>query len=51
MQRWIVPRLGDKKIDRLRPDDFDRFYVELRKHLGAVTPLDSRQRLADLSPN
>src|SRR5437588_2840377 len=39
VQRWIVPRLGDKKIDRLRPDDFDRFYVELRKHLGAASVL------------
>jgi integrase len=39
VQRWIVPRLGDKKVDRLRPDDFDRFYVELRKHLGAASVL------------
>jgi hypothetical protein len=30
VQRSIVPRLGDKKIDRLKPDDFDRLYVELR---------------------
>jgi integrase len=39
VQRWIVPRLGDKKIDRLRPDDFDRLYVELRKHLGTASVL------------
>lgn len=41
VQRWIVPRFGDKKIDRLRPDDFDRFYAELRKHLGAASVLKS----------
>jgi integrase len=39
VQRWILPRLGDKKIDRLRPDDFDRFYAELRKHLGTASVL------------
>jgi integrase len=39
VQRWIVPRPGDKEIDRLRPDDFDRLYVELRKHPGAASVL------------
>lgn len=34
-----MPRPGDKEIDRLRPDDFDRLYVELRKHPGAASVL------------
>jgi integrase len=37
--RWIMPRLGEKKLERLRPDDLDRFYTELRKHLSPASVL------------
>jgi integrase len=39
LRNWIVPRLGEQKIDRLRPADFDRFYASLRKHLSAASVL------------
>lgn len=36
---WILPRLGDRKVDRLRPDDLDRLYTELRKRLSPASVL------------
>jgi integrase len=39
LRNWIVPRLGEKKVDRLRPADLDRFYASLRKHLSAASVL------------
>jgi integrase len=34
-----VPRIGEKKVDRLRPADLDRFYASLRKHLSPASVL------------
>jgi integrase len=39
LRNWIVPRLGEQKIDRLRPADLDRFYASLRKHLSPASVL------------
>ena len=39
LRNWIVPRLGEKKVDRLRPADLDRFYASLRKHLSPASVL------------
>jgi len=39
LRRWIVPRLGEKKLDRLRPSDLDRLYAELRPHLSPLSVL------------
>ncbi len=39
LRNWIIPRLGEQKIDRLRPADLDRFYASLRKHLSPASVL------------
>jgi integrase len=39
LRNWIVPRLGERKVDRLRPADLDRFYASVRKHLSAASVL------------
>jgi integrase len=39
LRNWIVPRIGEKKVDRLRPADLDRFYASLRKHLSPASVL------------
>jgi integrase len=39
LRNWIVPRLGERKVDRVRPADLDRFYASLRKHLSAASVL------------
>lgn len=39
LRRWIQPRVGEKKLDRLRPSDLDRLYTELRPQLGAASVL------------
>lgn len=39
VRRWILPRLGDKKVDRLRPEDLDRLYTDLRKQLSPASVL------------
>jgi integrase len=39
LRNWIVPRIGEKNVDRLRPADLDRFYASLRKHLSAASVL------------
>ncbi|HVW32424.1 MAG TPA: site-specific integrase [Acidimicrobiia bacterium] len=33
LRNWILPHLGEKKLDRLGPADLDRFYALLRKHM------------------
>jgi integrase len=39
LRNWIVPRIGEKKVDRLRPADLDQFYASLRKHLSPASVL------------
>ncbi len=39
LRNWILPRLGEQKVDRLRPADLDRFYASLRKHLSPASVL------------
>ena len=39
IQRWIVPGIGNKKIDRVRPNDLDRLYRELREKLSPASVL------------
>lgn len=37
LDKWILPALGSKKLDRLRPDDLDRFYGSMRDSLSAAS--------------
>lgn len=37
LAKWILPALGAKKLDRLRPDDLDRFYGSMRGSLTAAS--------------
>jgi hypothetical protein len=39
MRDLIVPRLGERKIDRLRPAELDHFYASLQKRLSATSVL------------
>ena len=34
MRKWILPALGPRKLDRIRPVDLDLFYASLRPHLA-----------------
>ena len=34
-----MPRIGEKKVDRLRPADLDQFYASLWKHLSPPSVL------------
>ncbi len=40
LRRWILPELGSKRIDRLRPADIDRYYASLR---GSLSPASIRK--------
>ena len=37
MRRWILPALGPRKLDRIRPVDLDLFYASLRPHLAGAS--------------
>jgi integrase len=37
LRKWILPRLGSERIDRLRAADLDRFYASLRKRMSAAS--------------
>jgi integrase len=39
LRNWIVPRIGEKKVDRLWPADLDWFYALLRKHPSPASVL------------
>lgn len=37
VEKWIKPKLGHVKLDRLRPADIDRFYASMRGSLQAAS--------------
>ncbi len=37
MRKWILPALGTRKLDRIRPVDLDLFYASLRPHLAGAS--------------
>ncbi|MGH2961119.1 MAG: tyrosine-type recombinase/integrase [Solirubrobacterales bacterium] len=37
LRKWILPRLGSERVDRLRAADLDRFYASLREHLSPAS--------------
>lgn len=39
LRNHILPALGPKKVDRLRPADLDRFYAQLRRRLSPASVL------------
>jgi integrase len=40
LDKWILPALGTKKLDKLRPADIDRFYGSMR---GSLAPASIRK--------
>jgi len=37
MRKWILPALGARKLDRIRPVDLDQLYASLRPHLSGAS--------------
>ncbi|HUY49458.1 MAG TPA: hypothetical protein VMV92_27660 [Streptosporangiaceae bacterium] len=43
VRRWIIPRLGQHRLDRLQPEHLDAFYT----HVTAQLSQDAADRMAE----